>query len=506
VALGAAQWVVAKALAPVADGVLEAWAASRNFGLNIEALSTELLLVKATLENAGHKELGPAIEELLQKLRDSAHNAEDLLGELDYFRIHDKLHATYDAANEHGEGGIHDLALNARHTAKAVGKQVNCFPWLHAKRQQRSCGDSSLAPNANQEVCGCMPKLGKLLPCSSSPHPHVSDDDCGNAQETPKLEFNRVDFSQRMKAFVEKLQLMRNEVNKILLGRGPRTVPNIQSRPITRGQIDEPKLYGRDRVMNSIIHDITKGQYCDKGLTVLPVVGPGGMGKTTLMQHIYHNQQVQNHFQVMIWICVSLNFNLDKVLEQIKRCTPAVESEKKSSTTEELIEQRLKSKRFLLVLDDIWRISNEDDWEKLLSILSQSQKKGCMILVTSRFPTIAEKVKTTDHSKELNGLESEEFRKLFLAFVFGDEQCARDKHYLLETGDKIMKKLKGSPLAAKTVGRLLSKKLSLCHWKGVLKSKEWEKQTDGIMPALKLSYDFLSFPSATMFFLFCIVS
>lgn len=71
-----------------------------------------------------------------------------------------------------------------------------------------------------------------------------------------------------------------------------------------------------------------------------------------------------------------------------------------------------------------------------------------------------------------------------------------------------MEKLKGSPLAATTVGRLLSKELSLRHWKRVLKSKEWEKQTDDneIMPALKLSYDFLPFYLKQCFFLFCIVS
>ncbi|KAM3316399.1 hypothetical protein ACQJBY_034480 [Aegilops geniculata] len=496
-ALRVAQWVVGKALAPVADGVLGAWADTKNFGPNVEALSTELLLVKAMLEQAAHKELGgPAMEMLLQKLRDSAQNAEDLLDELDYFRIHDKLHGTYEAADEHGKGSVRNLAFNARHTAEAVGKLVNCCAWQRAKRRQRSHNNSSSAPSANHDASGCMPKLGKLLPCSSSPHLHVGDGDGGNEQKTPKLEFNRIGFSQRMTNIVKKLQLMRNEVSKILIHCGPRTVPDTaQIRPITKGRIDEPKLYGRDRVMNSIIHDITKGQYCDKGLTVLPVVGPGGMGKTTLIQHIYRNQQVQNHFPVMIWICVSLDFNLDKVLEQIKTCTHRVEEEKEGIITENVIEERLKYKRFLLVLDDIWRISNGDDWEKLLSTLNQSQEKGSMILVTTRFQAIAQKVKTIGHSIKLNGLESEEFRKLFLAFVFGDEQCPRDKHFLLETGDKIMEKLKGSPLAAKTVGRLLSKDLRLLHWRRVLKSKGWEKQTDDneIMPALKLSYDFLPF-------------
>ncbi|KAM3393628.1 hypothetical protein ACQJBY_014390 [Aegilops geniculata] len=521
-ALGAAQWVVEKALGPVADGLLGAWSASSNLGLNIEDLRMELLLVKATLQQAAHKEIcGTAMEELLQRLLDSAHNAEDLLDELDYFRIHDELYHTYDAADQHGKGCVCNLALNARHTVKALAKQlsslsaycfgantggdhrqgvarqhVSCCDWPCGR--QRLPGDSSSPPNANQtgqEFSGCMPKLGKLLPCASSLHPHVHGDVVGaNAQDTPMREFNRVDFSQRMKGTVEQLKLMRNEVTKILQGCGPRTIPDIaQSRPITKGRIDDPKLYRRETVMNGIIHDITKGQYCTRGLTVLPVVGPGGMGKTTLIQHIYRNQQVQNHFPVRIWICVSFNFNLDKMLEQIKIGTHPVESEKEGSTTEELIEERLKSKRFLLVLDDIWQISNVGDWEKLLSILNQSQEKGSMVLVTTRFRAIAQMVKTTGQSIELDGLNSGEFRKLFLTFVFGGEQCPRDKHFLLETGDKIMEKLKGSPLAARTVGRLLSKDHSLGHWKRVLNSKEWEKQTNGIMSALRLSYDFLPF-------------
>ncbi|VAH24218.1 unnamed protein product [Triticum turgidum subsp. durum] len=495
-ALSAAQWVVGKALAPVADGVLEAWAATRNFGPSIEALRMELLLVQATLENAAGKEIcGTAMEELLQMLRDSAHNAEDLLDELDYFRIHDELHGTHDAADEHGRSGIHGLVLNACHVAKAVGKHLPSLPayWFGANAGDPRQQDAT--QSANSFV---WPRGRKRLrdDSSSEPNANQADEEVSRRKKHQILMFNRVDFAQRMKDIVEKMHPVRKDVNEILLGCGPRTVPDIaQHRPTTTPQSAEPKLYGRDCVMNSIIHDIIEGQYCDKGLTVLPVIGPGGMGKTTLIQHIYNNQQVQNHFLVRIWICVSFSFNLDKVLEQIKKYTPKVEGEKECIRPEELIKHRLKHKRFLLVLDDIWQFTDVDDWKKLLLILGKSQENGSMILVTTRHKKIADQVKKTEEPKELDGLEPGEFRKLFLIYVFDAEQYPEDKRHLLHIGDKIMEKLKGSPLAAKTVGRLLRTNLSLAHWRMVLKSKKWAKETDdnGIMPALELSYDFLPF-------------
>uniref|UniRef100_A0A453LXL4 Disease resistance protein winged helix domain-containing protein n=1 Tax=Aegilops tauschii subsp. strangulata TaxID=200361 RepID=A0A453LXL4_AEGTS len=116
-----------------------------------------------------------------------------------------------------------------------------------------------------------------------------------------------------------------------------------------------------------------------------------------------------------------------------------------------------------------------------------------MVLVTTRQKEIADQVKKSADPKELNGLEPGEFKKLFLVYVFDVEKCPGDKRFLLDTGDKIMGKLKGSPLAAKTVGRLLRTDPSLAHWRRVLNSKQWANQTNGIMLALELSYGFLPF-------------
>ncbi|KAL6660640.1 hypothetical protein ACP70R_001675 [Stipagrostis hirtigluma subsp. patula] len=525
--------VVLKALGPVTGPVtgpvLEAWAAAKKLGPNFEALKMELLFVKALLEPIAGREIqNSALEVLLQKLQDLMYDADDVLDELDYFRLQDQLDGSVEAVDKHPKGCVSNLVLNASHTAKAVGKKLWLPPCSSAAAaatgvRQRVRDAISMAPQSNQadgEANGrmhthafgsCNPfcAVSKCLPCSSLP-PVRDDDDNNDAdhsgvritqqrehtRETPKLRFNRVDISTRMKDIAEKLRAMRPNVSQILttLDSNWSTTPNIaKSRPITTPDIIEEKLYGRADVINTIIHDITKGKYADKDLSVLPIIGPGGIGKTTLTQHIYDNPEVRKHFEVRVWTCVSVNFNVDKLLGEIEEHTPKVDGEKKG-TTIELIGHRLKHKTFLVILDDMWIFSNEDDWKRLLLPFRKSQEKGNIIIVTTRYPALAQMANCVQ-PVQLEGVERKEFEKLFLAYVFGDEQPRKEHMYLLQTGEKIMEKLKGSPLAAKTVARLLRSNLELNHWSRVLESKEWESQ-DGeheIIPALKLSYYYLPF-------------
>jgi len=81
--------------------VLEAWAASSELGTNIRALRMELLYAQGMLNNAcGQEDIqNPALAELLQEPRDLAYSADDVLDELDYFRIQDTLDGTYHAKN-----------------------------------------------------------------------------------------------------------------------------------------------------------------------------------------------------------------------------------------------------------------------------------------------------------------------------------------------------------------------------------------------------------------------
>ncbi|WVZ87245.1 hypothetical protein U9M48_033915 [Paspalum notatum var. saurae] len=574
VGIQAARWAIGKALGPASGGVLEAWAASSELGANIDALRTELLYAQGMLSNARGRGSGredvhnPALAELLQKLRDLAYRADDALDEVDYFRIQDELYSTYDAADEHAGGCFRNNILNAGHTAKGIGKMLG----FSSCTRSTSRGDrDETSEDTRGVLCGAWPCRGhkssdddqedeasrgvlcEPWPCgrASSPQPmqqqqlttkqaaqEEARSSCiqklassvrhninifgpnGEPQreqvvKAPKLKFDRVEMSKKVKEITEEFKPVCAKVSTILnlelldsnrsiaqciamsldtmLSKKQGYTPLLTksaapSRLITTAELTEPKIYGREDEKNKIIYDITKGVYCDKDLTVLPIVGPGGIGKTTLTQVIY--KELQHHFEEKIWVCVSTTFSVHTLTQAIVDILKVG----KNDSPEKLIEEKLKSKKFLLVLDDIWSCT-DDEWRRFLVPFTKGQTKGNIILATTRFPAVAQMVKTTYQWIDLEGLDKEPIKDLFLAYVFGDKQLINEYTGLVKIGEEILKKLKGSPLAAKTVGRLLRKHLDFDHWNRVLECKEWESENGehDIMPALKLSYDYLPF-------------
>ncbi|XP_037471867.1 disease resistance protein RGA2-like [Triticum dicoccoides] len=474
VGIPAVSWVVGKALSPLSDGLLEAWAASTKLGSNIQDLKLELLEAQAVLDRVRGREIhNRALAEMLDRLRQLAHGADDVLDELDYFRTQDELEGTYHAADAHADGWVRDLALNARHTARSCvntlkfpmcsrdrrgeiddGGKQGCFSSLRFCGGRRETGSSSRSPAHN---------VGKHFSCFSSV-PSVDHDTqtgmVGNPDMTgkdeylqiPKLKFDRVEMSRKILYLIEQLKPVCAKVSNILnlelLNSSHIPVHDIaMNRTKTIPQIIEPKLYGRDSHKEIVRGEINNSERCE--LTVLPVVGPGGIGKTTFIQHIY--DKMKSHFQVHIWICVSLDFNANRLAKDIVKKIPRVDNENENCSAEELIEQRLKGKRVLLVLDDVWK-HPEDEWKKLLALFKKEGAKGNMVIVTTRISEVANTVKTTKCSLELDRLCHEDTMSFFEECVFGDEKPWVDNPELVDIGSKIVDKLKGSPLAARTVG------------------------------------------------------
>lgn len=478
-AVSAASWLVGKVVEKLYDELVKAYVSSSVLGLNSEQIKTDLMFTQGLLHEAQGRSLSdnPGLHGLLQQLSKKADEAEDVLDELHYYIIQDQHDGTREAALEVGNG-LRDHALHGRHAVRhTVGNWFPCF----------SCSSMQDAAAA----------------ATNDPQNTTTKPDNDNGGHADKLPFDRVAMSNKIKTVIEGLHALCDPVSNLLKINHTTGKAASLKRPPTSSIITQDKLYGRDTIFDQTVNDITSGTYHGETLSVLPIVGPGGIGKTTFTQHLYNDKRTEALFSVRVWVCVSTNFDVIKLTRQILKCIPATENEESNMANDTTnlnqlqtsITQRLKSKRFLIVLDDIWKCNSEDEWKNLLSPFTKGEAKGNMVLVTTRFPKIAEMVMKGTKPINLQGLEPEEFFTFFQACIFGENKLGHYNDDLIEIARQIANKLKCSPLAAKTVGRLLKNNLSREHWVEVLETNEWHNQTndDDIMPALKISYDYLPF-------------
>ncbi|KAG8493259.1 hypothetical protein CXB51_010720 [Gossypium anomalum] len=223
---------------------------------------------------------------------------------------------------------------------------------------------------------------------------------------------------------------------------------------------------------------------------VIPILGMGGLGKTTLAQLIYNDPRVDKWFHPKAWVCVSEEFDAFKVtktiLQEIKcRCD---EWENLNQLQLKLKEQ-LWGKKYLIILDDVWN-ENYAVWEQL-RIPFKFGAQNSKIIVTTRNESVADIMKTVP-SYPLQTLSNDDCWKLFAkhAFVGTNSRMHPD---LMAIGEAIVKRCNGLPLAAKTLGGLLRCKLDADEWNKILHSNFWDipNTASNILPALTLSYHYL---------------
>ncbi|XP_037463425.1 putative disease resistance protein RGA4 [Triticum dicoccoides] len=501
-ALGSAASLLGKVWTTLSDGLVAAYVDSLELGHNSDQIKDKLLQTQGLLHNAqaqgSHVGDNLALQRLLEKLRRDADQAEDLLDEVHYFHIHDRLHSTNYATTQDLDGLVRGQTLHARSALRhTLGSWFQCFSCSRTPKTNRDGGDAAAAAVASA------PRHVTNSSSAAAAVAGVTNSNSASADDGDTLRFDRVSMSREIKSLLQGMQSHCDSVSNLLSSTPINNTAVVRHRPQTGSMIIQDTLYGRTDTIEETVNRITDTG-ATKTVSVLPIVGPGGIGKTTFTTHLYNDARTQEHFQVRVWVCVSTDFDVLRLTKEILTCILAAQEEKNSGVANETtnldqlqksIAQRIKSKRFLIVLDDIWKCDSQDQWKTLLAPFTKGDTKGSMLLVTTRFPKVADMVKTVD-PLELRGLESNHFFTFFEACIFGEDD--KPEHYkdeLAGIAQNIANKLKGSPLAAKTVGRLLHKDLSQKHWNGVLEKDEWLKQKNNydIMPSLKISYDYLPF-------------
>ncbi|RVX00302.1 putative disease resistance RPP13-like protein 1 [Vitis vinifera] len=246
------------------------------------------------------------------------------------------------------------------------------------------------------------------------------------------------------------------EAKRPSLVQGPQTSSSSSS-----GKVE---VYGREgdreKIMKLLLSD--EVATADK-VQVIPIVGMGGVGKTTLAQIIYNDKRVGTS-SISDSGCAYL-----------------------ISLT--CLQKELNGKRFFLVLDDIWN-ENPDNWSTLQAPL-KAGAQGSVIIATTRNEKVASIMGTTPFCR-LSELSDEHCWSVFAYRAF--ENITPDAIKNLEPiGRKIIQKCKGLPLAAKTLGGLLRSEQDEKAWKEMMNNEIWDlpMEQSNILPALHLSYHYL---------------
>lgn len=105
--------------------------------------------------------------------------------------------------------------------------------------------------------------------------------------------------------------------------------------------------------------------HAEENVSVIPVVGIGGVGKTTLAQLMYNDENIQRNFELKMWMCISDVFDVKLIVKKIlESATHAKYENFEMDSLLTLLRKEIDGKKYLLILDNIWN-DNRERWLKL---------------------------------------------------------------------------------------------------------------------------------------------
>nr|BAJ94404.1 predicted protein [Hordeum vulgare subsp. vulgare] len=237
---------------------------------------------------------------------------------------------------------------------------------------------------------------------------------------------------------------------------------------------------------------------------VTVVWGMPGVGKTTLVDHVYNT--VKENFDVAAWVTVSESYRIEDLLKKIVAqfgITVNVANNEMRGLSK-YIHNYLQGKRYILVLDDVWA---EHLWSEIRDIFPTSNCTSRVIITSRKQAVLA--TRESASAIHLEPLEEHYSWLLFCKGAFGntdDKECPLKLH---ELAWKFIAKCQGLPIAIACISRLLScKPKNSVEWEDVYQCLDSQFAKDVIPDAhmiLKVSLEDLPFDLKNCF-LHCALS
>ncbi|XP_039162937.1 disease resistance protein At4g27190-like [Eucalyptus grandis] len=255
---------------------------------------------------------------------------------------------------------------------------------------------------------------------------------------------------------------------------------------------------GKEDVLESrasITEDVIKAIIDDK-VRVIGVYGPGGVGKSKLMEDVERRVKEEQLFDVVATTNVSRNPDLKTIQAEIAYALGLkLVNEETTRGRADILCKRLEEdceKKILIILDNLW--TKLELKEVGIPCAYDNKVRGCKLLLTSRYRHVLYIEMGSDQEFRLNELEHGEARILFERTV-GDKVNDPEFKNLV---DRVVENCGGLPLLILSMAKRL-KRGDLAEWRNALTNIEGSR----VKSIVELNYNDLEDERIRSLFLIC---
>jgi hypothetical protein len=301
---------------------------------------------------------------------------------------------------------------------------------------------------------------------------------------------SKVSMVHKMKSKRELLQTRQNLPTQYHFISHINSVVNYDEKQTTSYRNCDIRIVGRGPDLEHLMYMLM--QINLKELTIISIVGPVGLGKTTLAQLIFNDARAET-FRFRIWVHVSMgNVSLQKIGRDIVlQTTEKIEGNMQMQSIKNVVQDILNKYSCLIVLDSLW--GKDEEVNELKQMLLTGRKTESKVIVTTHSSKVAELISTVPPYK-LSLLSEDDCSAIFCQRAIAGQSISDP--LFREYGEEIVRRCEGMPLVANFLGSVVNAQRQRREiWKAARDKDMWKIEEDypenkivPMFPSFKIVY------------------